>query len=140
MVTTYKKIAVAIDFSEQSNKAFKRAIEVAKNNEASLYLVNVVDTKSFGSISAYDLKYADELKEENLQKINQLQNETIIAGLANIEVSIEAGSPKEILTNLPEVDLLICGATGVSQIEKILLGSVAENIVRYAKYDVLIVR
>ncbi len=140
MITNYKKIAVAIDFSEQSQKAFKRAIEVAKNNKANLNLVNVVDTKSFGAIAAYDLKYANQLKEENLQKINQLKNEALEAGVENVEVTVEAGAPKEILTKLPEVNLLICGATGVSQLEKIVLGSVAEGIVRYAKYDVLIVR
>lgn len=140
MATNYKNIAVAIDFSEQSKKAFEQAIEVANNNKGNLYLVNVVDTKSFGSVSAYDLEYAGKLKEENLQKINKLKNIALEAGVAKVEVKVEEGSPTEILTQLPDVNLLICGATGVSEIEKMMIGSVAEGIVRRAKNDVLIVR
>lgn len=140
MATNYKNIAVAIDFSEQSKKAFEQAIEVANNNKGNLYLVNVVDTKSFGSVSAYDLEYAGKLKEENLQKINKLKNIALEAGVAKVEVKVEEGSPTEILTQLPDVNLLICGATGVSEIEKMMIGSVAEGIVRHAKNDVLIVR
>lgn len=140
MATNYKNIAVAIDFSEQSKKAFEQAIEVANNNKGNLYLVNVVDTKSFGSVSAYDLEYAGKLKEENLQKINKLKNIALEAGVAKVEVKVEEGSPTEILTQLPDVNLLICGATGVSEIEKMMIGSVAEGIVRRAKNHVLIVR
>ncbi|MEL4025731.1 universal stress protein [Lysinibacillus endophyticus] len=140
MVNSYKKIAVAIDFSEQSIKAFERAVEIAKNNEAILQLVNVVDTKSFGAIAAYDLKYADQLKNERLEKIEALKGQALTTGVLNVEVKVETGSPKEILTQLPEIDLLICGATGVNQIEKLIIGSVAERILRFSKYDVLIVR
>ena len=140
MVNNYKKIAVAIDFSDQSIKAFKRAVEIAKNNEATLQLVNVIDTKSFGAISAYDLKYANQLKIERLQKIEDLKEQALTLGVPDVEAIVETGSPKEILTQLPEINLLICGATGVSQIEKLVIGSVAERILRFAKYDVLVVR
>ncbi|WP_421664608.1 universal stress protein [Lysinibacillus telephonicus] len=51
-----------------------------------------------------------------------------------------AGLPIEILTEPSDVNLLICGATDVSEIEKKLIGSVAEGIIQHAKYDVLIVR
>ncbi|WP_126292657.1 hypothetical protein [Lysinibacillus telephonicus] len=54
-------------------------------------LINVVDTKSFGSLSAYDLKYADKLKEENLREINKLKDTAHKAGGANVEIKAEAG-------------------------------------------------
>lgn len=140
MGAIYKKIAVAIDFSDQSLKAFNRAIQEAKDNEATLQLVNVVDTQSFGSIPAYDLKYADKLKKDNEKQIDQLKNEAIAAGVQTVETVVEKGSPKAFLTQLPNVDLLVCGATGVSGLEKVMIGSVAERIVRLAQCDVLIVR
>ena len=61
-------------------------------------------------------------------------------GVPAVETLVAEGSPKEILTNLPEIGLIICGETGYNQLEKMMLGSVAERIVRYSKYDVLIVR
>ena len=72
-MANYLKIAVAIDFSEQSLKALDRANQLAKEHNAILQLVNVIDTKSFGAVSAYDLKYAEELKKENILKMEKLE-------------------------------------------------------------------
>jgi len=140
MIKHYRKIAAAIGFSKQSMKALDRAVLVAKDNNADLVLVNVVDTKSFGSVAAYDLKYADKLKEESLTKMDGLKNQVVAAGVPVVEVVVQEGAPKEILTELPGVELLICGATGVSNLEKIVIGSVAERIVRMATCDVQLVR
>lgn len=135
----YKKIAVAVDFSESSKKAFRQAVELAKNFSSTLYIVNVVDTKSFGSIAAYDLKYAEKLKEKAYEQLSEMKEDAEKAGLDNIEMLVEEGAAKSILTNL-EVDLMVCGATGLNKLEKWVLGSVAEGIVRHSKCDVLVVR
>ncbi|WP_409370227.1 universal stress protein [Lysinibacillus sp. 38-6] len=140
MATNYKTIAVAIDFSQQSLKAFERAVKLAIEYGATLQLVNVIDTKSFGAITAYDLKYAEKLKEEHFSKIAELKKEALAAQVTEVEAIVETGSPKSILTQLPGVDLLVCGATGLNQLEKMVLGSVAERIVRMASCDVLLVR
>ena len=39
-----------------------------------------------------------------------------------------------------QADLIICGATGLNAVERFLIGSVSENIVRSAKCDVLVIR
>lgn len=140
MIKHYQKIAVAIDFSKQSMKALERAILVAKDNGASLQLVNVIDNKSFGSVAAYDPNYAEQLKNEHATKLDGLKNEVVAAGVPIVEVVIKEGSAKEVLTGLSGIELLICGATGVSNIEKMLIGSVAEQIVRLATCDVQLVR
>lgn len=139
-MANYLKIAVAIDFSEQSLKALDRANQLAKEHNAILQLVNVIDTKSFGAVSAYDLKYAEELKKENILKMEKLEKEALQTGVKEVESIVETGSPKGILTQLPQVDLIVCGATGLNRIEKMMLGSVAEKVVRHALCDVLIVR
>ncbi|KMN37632.1 universal stress protein [Lysinibacillus capsici] len=139
-MANYLKIAVAIDFSEQSLKALERASQLAKEHNAILQLVNVIDTKSFGAVSAYDLKYAEELKKENILKMEKLEKEALQTGVKEVESIVETGSPKGILTQLPQVDLIVCGATGLNRMEKMMLGSVAEKVVRHALCDVLIVR
>lgn len=139
-MANYLKIAVAIDFSEQSLKALDRASQLAKEYNALLQLVNVIDTKSFGAVSAYDLKYAEELKKENILKMEKLEKEALQTGAKEVESIVETGSPKGILTQLPQVDLIVCGATGLNRMEKMMLGSVAEKVVRHALCDVLIVR
>lgn len=139
-MANYLKIAVAIDFSEQSLKALDRANQLAKEHNAILQLVNVIDTKSFGAVSAYDLKYAEELKKENILKMEKLEKEALQTGVKEVESIVETGSPKGILTQLPQVDLIVCGATGLNRMEKMMLGSVAEKVVRHALCDVMIVR
>lgn len=136
----YQKIAVAIDFSELSLKAFERAINVANNYGATLLLVHVVDTKSFGSITAYDLDFAEKLKKESNTKLEELKSKAEQAGVSKVEVVVKEGSSKEILIELPNVDLIVCGAMGTNQIEKMFIGSVAERIARLAPCEVLIVR
>lgn len=139
-MANYLKIAVAIDFSEQSLKALERASQLAMQHNATLQLVNVIDTKSFGAVSAYDLKYAEELKKENKSKMESLEKQAVQTGVQSVESVVETGSPKEILTQLTNVDLIVCGATGLNRMEKMMLGSVAEKVVRHAHCDVLIVR
>ncbi|MEK9198957.1 universal stress protein [Lysinibacillus halotolerans] len=136
----YQKIAVAIDFSELSLKAFERAINVANHYGATLLLVHVVDTKSFGSITAYDLDFAGKLVKESNMKLEELKSKAEQAGVSKVDVVVKEGSSKEVLIELPDVDLIVCGAMGTNQIEKMLIGSVAERIARFAPCEVLIVR
>lgn len=133
----YQHIAVAIDFSEQSMKALERALALKKQYDSLLTLVAVVDTKSFGSVEAFDLKYAKQLVVEYKEKLQALKNDCPSSG---INILVETGSPKQILTNLDGVDLIVCGATGKTKAEQLMLGSISSSIVRYAKCDVCIVR
>jgi len=59
-------------------------------------------------------------------------------------VAIEYGSPKVTIAKKlapnHNVDLIVCGATGLNAVERFFIGSVSESITRYAKCDVLIVR
>ena len=62
----------------------------------------------------------------------------------NVKTILRFGSPKvEIAKNIPKehhIDLILLGATGLNAVERILIGSVSEYVVRNAPCDVLIVR
>lgn len=140
MLKMYKNIVVAIDFSEKAKIAFERGLNVARSTDATLNLVSVIDTHSFGSVEAYDLKYAKALKEKTLDQLSEYRVEAEQAGIKNVQVYVEEGSPKAVLTSLADADLIIIGATGLNRAERFLLGSVSENVVRNANCDVLVVR
>ena len=140
MVETYKNIVVAVDFSEKAKIAFDRGVRIATLTGATMHLVCVIDTKSFGSVEAYDMKYAKELMEKAAQHLQKFKEEAEKSGVANVHVIVDEGSPKVVLTSLEESDLIIVGATGLNRAERFLLGSVSENVVRNAKCDVLVVR
>ena len=140
MNTQYKKIAVAVDFSTQSIAAFERAIEIAKQHEATLQIISIVDTQSFGAIAAYDLKYGEQIRKERFEEIDKLKVKAQEAGVIEVETKVEVGSPKVLLTEQQDINLIVIGATGLNRVEKMVLGSVSERIARYAKCDVLVVR
>lgn len=140
MIETYKNVVVAVDFSEKAKIAFERGVRIAKLTGATLHLVSVIDTHSFGSVEAYDLKYAKVVKQQAIEQLKEYQVQAEQAGVVNVQGLVEEGSPKVILTSLTESDLIIVGATGLNRAERFLLGSVSENVVRNAKCDVLVVR
>ncbi|NCU17017.1 universal stress protein [Pallidibacillus pasinlerensis] len=143
-MATYKNIVVAVDGSKEAEYALKEAIEIAKQNDATLFLTHIIDLRTFSTINAYDqaiIEKADKYAEEMLEGY---KNDAINAGVKEVHIVIDYGSPKgKIPKDIAQkfnADLIVCGATGLNAVERFLIGSVSEHIVRYAKCDVLVVR
>lgn len=145
MANHYKNIVVAVDGSKEAEYAFRKSIDVAKRNVgATLNLVNVIDTRSFAAVEAYDRSIAERAQQHSEELLNGYKAQAEAEGVENVNLVIEYGSPKNIITkelsNVVEADLIICGATGLNAVERFLIGSVSEAIVRTAKCDVLVIR
>jgi nucleotide-binding universal stress UspA family protein len=144
MFQEYKTILVGIDGSVESANAFDKAVAVAVRNEAELLLVNVIDLRAFQSISTYDTMIAEDTKNGAEQLVDDFAEEAKKAGVRKVRTRVEFGSPKVMMaTTIPkeeDVDLIMVGATGLSYIERLFIGSVAQYIVTHAKCDTLIVR
>ncbi|MBM7700191.1 universal stress protein [Kurthia huakuii] len=140
----YKNIIVAVDGSESSKAALQRAIQVAKRNQATLNIVNVIDTRVWASLEARNREKLEEDAQQFATSLLASYDDAEKAGIEHIEIMTEAGSPRTVITQevAPRIgaDLIICGATGVTAAERILLGSVSEAIVRTAPCDTLVVR
>lgn len=144
-MSQYKSIVVAVDGSKEAEYAFKKSIEIVKRNaNAKLNLVNVIDTRSFAAIEAYDRSIAERAQQFSEELLEGYKKQAEEAGVQNVNVVIEYGSPKTIITKelskLVDADLIVCGATGLNAVERFLIGSVSEAIVRSSKCDVLVVR
>jgi nucleotide-binding universal stress UspA family protein len=72
------------------------------------------------------------------------QQMAINAGVKDVDYVIDYGSPKvkipKDIAKKYNIDLIMCGATGLNAVERFFIGSVSEHITRYASCDVLIVR
>ena len=133
---------MAVDGSKEAEYAFRKSIDVAKRNVGStLHIVNVIDNRSYATIERSVIETEQKQAEELL---NGYKAQAEAEGITNVNTVIEFGSPKVIiskdLADKLEADLLMCGATGVSGVQRFLIGSVSETIVRYAKCDVLVIR
>ncbi|WP_404453578.1 universal stress protein [Virgibacillus necropolis] len=140
----YRDIVVAVDGSDASEVAFKKSLDIVKRNNSRLILAHVVDSRTFATAEAYDRTLAERAEDYAKELIDGYMEKAKAAGVSDIVRCIEYGSPKvkiakEIAPSF-NADLIICGATGMSTVERFFIGSVSENITRYAKCDVLVVR
>jgi nucleotide-binding universal stress UspA family protein len=144
MAMAYKTIVVAVDGSKEAEWAFKKAIQIAKRNDAKLILSHIIDVRSFAIVDGYDLTTTERAEKYAKELLENYQKQAIDAGVKEVITDIEYGSPKvkiakEVAPKY-QADLIICGATGLNAVERLLIGSVSEHITRYAKCDVLVVR
>ena len=144
MTLKYSRILVAIDGSKQAEWAYRKALDIAIRNNAVLNLVTVINNQSFGMIEAYDrnsTKKAKLVARDLMQKYKAQAEE---AGVKKVNTFIETGIPKQMIPRVmaeqTEADLIVCGATGLTGAERIIMGSISQSIVRHAKCDVLVVR
>lgn len=144
MTLKYSRIVNAVDGSKASEKAFNKAIEIAKRNNATLFLAHVVDTRTFATAEAYDKSLSERAEKYARDLLNEYVENAKEAGVEQVELVIKYGSPKVVIGKeiAPEhdADLIIVGATGLNAVERFLIGSVSESVSRYSKCDVLIIR
>lgn len=144
MTMTYKKILVAVDGSKEAEWALQKGIEIALRNDASLVLAHIVDARNFPATEAFNSTIGDNSEDYASELLSGYKEMAEKAGVKEVTTVIEYGSPKIIIpkniAKKQNIDLIVCGATGLNAIERFLMGSVSENIVRNANCDVLIVR
>jgi nucleotide-binding universal stress UspA family protein len=144
MSLDYKNILVAIDGSQESEKAFKKALAIAKLNDAKLMITHIIDVSTIAPVRIYDSSVEERAETFANQLLASHKKEAKDAGLSNVELIIEHGSPKvkiaKEIAPKHDVDLIVCGATGLNAVERLFIGSVSEHITRYAKCNVLVVR
>lgn len=144
MELEYNNIVVAVDGSEASDQAFNKALNIVKNNGARLIIAHVEDSRTFATAEAYDRTLAERADEYAIELLDGYVEKARKAGLDDIIKCVEYGSPKvkiaKDITQNFDADLIICGATGLNAVERFLIGSVSENIVKNATCDVLVVR
>ncbi|MGR3742424.1 universal stress protein [Companilactobacillus sp. DQM5] len=148
MSQDYKRILVPVDGSEESEKAFDKAVKVALLNNAHLDVLNVLNTKQFigmyGGMLNGDVVY--KISEDAQEYLTDLQERAFKKGMTeeNLSSHIRFGDPKTIIaTEFPEEyknDLIMIGSTGLNAVERLLIGSVSEFVTRNALSDVIIVR
>ncbi|ADG12982.1 UspA domain protein [Methanocaldococcus infernus ME] len=140
----YKKIVVPTDGSDVSMKALKHAIFIAKNLDSKIYGVYVVDVSPFIGLpmeGSWELitKVLEEEGEEILNKVKEMCEKEGV----DVEVKMLEGIPPEEIVKFAEekeADLIVMGTTGKTGLERILLGSVAERVIKNAPCPVLVVK
>ncbi|WP_320353990.1 universal stress protein [Methanothrix soehngenii] len=142
---------IATDSSKHSKKASEVGIEMAMLFGAKVTTLYVIDVgKECASIGVLESNEGDDLisrirsslQSQGEEATGRIEEMAKSAGLTVDRVIIEGRPAEDILKLAGErkTDLIVVGGIGVTGLEKFLLGSVAEKVVRNSKVPVLVVR
>ncbi|WP_227266088.1 universal stress protein [Enterococcus faecalis] len=143
-MSVYQHILVALDGSDQSEKAFHEAVRIVKEEQATLYLATIINdaeftTSPFSFEELYDLE-----KHKSEEMLTGKAKQASEIGVKTVKKIVELGSPKRYLANTISenyaIDLIVLGATGRGAIQRTLIGSTTDYVVNHALCNVLVVR
>ncbi|WP_227378354.1 universal stress protein [Haladaptatus halobius] len=145
----YDRILVPTDGSEGTKTAVEQAITHARTYDAELHVLHVVDQ------SAIDLTATpaadgmtsevvhEQLDEQGQTFVDEVATQAAEAGVPTTTEMVEYGRPHEEIQSYASeqgIDLIVIGTHGRSGLDRHLLGSVAEKVLRTAEVPVLVVQ
>ncbi len=142
MTKLFERILVATDGSEKNQPAVRKGLEIARRCGSAMYAIYVIDETPLTSAQA-EVSTADvymQLKDEGERSVAQVKQ---IADGVKVETRILSGRPALVITEFAlrnKVDLIVVGSQGKTGLERLLLGSIAESIIRLADCMVLVVK
>ena len=141
MALTYKRILCPVDFEENSLIALDKAVEIARHFGGTIILVHVLELVLVsGEIyvppaMSEDQEKAARAKLEDIakQKLSGLKHETLVYTGDVVACLMQAASKHK-------ADLIVIATHGRKGLARMILGSVAEGVVRKARCPVLTIR
>ena len=142
------RILVAIDFSESADEALRQAHERASASGGSLTVIHVIPNPL--RVDPLFPQFADDgarelpaLQEMALAELGRRVEAITGRRAGEFEPVVEDGNPAAVIVREAErhnADLLLVGSHGKTGIPSVLLGNVAEKVVRHAHCPVLVAR
>ena len=137
----YRRILVGTDGSACSERAAAHAVYLARSLGARLYAVNSVNVERAFSAGIHFGEAVTELENTGREATAAIR---AMADAADVECEeiLKSGRPhRMIIQTADEVDadLIVVGSTGMTSLERALIGSESENLMRFSKRPVLIV-
>ena len=136
-----KKILLPTDGSESAQNAFEYALRVADLTGSDIIVLNVVEkmTKNlkFGLQSQLEVSLKEESEKLLKKTIEKIKKKGI-----KVESRIEFGVPHQKILKFAlkeDIDLIVMGTQGLSGLARLMLGSVADRVLRGASCPVLLI-
>lgn len=142
----FKRILVPIDFSVHALEAVRVAADLAKRFDGSLTVVHVYDPlvyslpDGFMFLPQHQIDTLIEAFEAQLERSKRLALE---AGAPRVETAVLRGTVAEEIVERAtrgEFDMIVMGTRGRTGVKHLMLGSIAERVVRLAPCPVLTVK
>ncbi|MUW14490.1 universal stress protein [Halorubrum sp. CBA1125] len=138
----YSEILVPTDGSPASDAAIDHAIDLANQYDARLHALYVIDGSAYSSLEAGAEIVVEALEAEGEEATRRVADAAADAGVECV-TAIETGTAYRSIRDYVDehaVDMIVMGTHGRKGLDRYLLGSVTERVVRTADVPVLTVR
>jgi len=139
---TYSNILISVDGSEFSENAAKKGIELAKQLSTSVTLLCVIDISVMVNNSGGDAISSELIRTYNEQAHEIVNSIVEKYPYSNITKIIEEGVPNETILKVAhssKADIIVMGTHGRRGLNHLIMGSVAEYVIRRSGIPVMIV-
>lgn len=138
----YYDILLPTDGSSAANNAAKKAFELAEQCRAEIHVLHVIDV-FVQSYSPQVAEQAEQMQREKGRKaINKLVQEAEKRNLKTSEHTVKSYNAGEAICEFAgdqDIDVIVMGTHGKSGLNRMLLGSTTERVLRTSKVPVLAV-
>ncbi|MCG8618699.1 MAG: universal stress protein [Desulfobacterales bacterium] len=139
-LTRGERILVAVDGSEYGNNAVEQAISLGAICNSEIYVISVVDL--FPEQMEVAPALVEKMSEDARNIIEQAKKKVDEAKIPCETIVHMGGKPWEYIVQEAkdkEIDLIVLGSHGRSGLERILMGSTAQNVIGHAPCPVIVV-
>ncbi len=147
-----KKILVPTDFSKPANFATATAVAIAKKAKAQVILLHILEQPTSESFNVtgealsgesweeklFTMRLIEKAKNQFAKTIQEIENEGV-----SVKAELRLGNPFHAMRTMitdHNVDLVVMGTSGRSQLEQMLVGSNTEKVIRHARCPVLTIQ
>jgi nucleotide-binding universal stress UspA family protein len=142
----FKNILVPFDLSAQSTRAFKIALDLAKNYNSKITLLTCLEGDAWhhkyydASADSELIKKQKKVTKEHLEKLESLADKNNVSVKSQILTSKSVVNDIVTFAKSRKYDLIVIGSHGRTGFDKLLLGSVANGVSQKSTCPVLIVK
>ncbi|MFA9427657.1 universal stress protein [Natronorubrum sp. A-ect3] len=136
----YQDLLLATDGSEGADQATEHAIELASQLDATLHILSVSEDGPHSSDKRDQMRADPE--DESAQAVDEAEQAVSRSGLESTTI-VRHGVAQEEIVDVAEtepIDMIVMGTHGRTGLDHLIVGSVAEEVVRNAPVPVVTVR
>jgi nucleotide-binding universal stress UspA family protein len=144
----FRRILLPVDGSENSEQTIDYALRIAEKEKAELIILHVSDSKRFTSLPDQSFENDEQVDAETegnkiVNRVRSLieEKEAYSEDIRISTITVD-GHPSETIlkvATIKEADMIVIATSGKHMINRFLLGSVTEKIIRQSKIPVLVV-
>jgi nucleotide-binding universal stress UspA family protein len=150
-VRKLESVIVGMDGSEDSFQALRFLLSLPLARQTKLRLLSVVEpihypTSSPGALRGHLIRMLKEIESERrgqLENVLEKATAELEGSITRVTRSTPTGNPADVIVAAAaahDADLVVVGARGLGGMSRLLLGSVSERVLQYARCPVLIVK